>query len=79
MKRIVNNLIGWISSLIIVLTYFLLSCDYLDSKDIEYNILNAIGGIGLAYRVLLDKNYSNFILEVIFIGIAFFNVIRWFN
>jgi len=66
----VNDFIGWISALLIVLAYFLLSNQLTDSKSLMYNGLNLVGGIGLAYRVWLDKNYSNFILEIIFILIA---------
>ena len=66
----VNDFIGWISALLIVIAYFLLSNQLADSKSLMYNGLNLIGGIGLAYRVWLDKNYSNFVLEIVFILIA---------
>ena len=66
----VKDFIGWISALLIVLAYFLLSNQLADSKSLMYNGLNLIGGIGLAYRVWLDKNYSNFVLEIVFILIA---------
>jgi uncharacterized membrane-anchored protein len=69
MKKI-NSLIGILGALFIVIAYFLMSFNHITSKCIEYNILNLIGGICLAYRVYLDRNYSNFILEIIFIIIA---------
>jgi hypothetical protein len=69
MKKI-DSLIGIFGALFIVIAYFLMSFNYITSKSIEYNILNLIGGICLAYRVYLDRNYSNFILEIIFIIIA---------
>jgi len=65
-----KNQIGWISALLIVIGYYLLSINYLSSNDFSYNLINLIGGTGLAYRVWLDRNYSNFILELIFILIA---------
>jgi len=69
MKKI-DSLIGIFGALFIVIAYFLMSFNHITSKSIEYNILNLIGGICLAYRVYLDRNYSNFILEIIFIIIA---------
>jgi len=66
----VKDFIGWISALLIVLAYFLLSNQLADSKSLMYNGLNLTAGIGLAYRVWLDKNYSNFVLEIVFILIA---------
>lgn len=65
-----TNLIGWLSAFLIILAYFLLSFELLTFKDTFYNLLNLVGGIGLAYRVYIDKNYSNFILEIFFILIA---------
>ena len=72
----INNIIGWVSAFIIVLAYYLLSTDVLTSKDIEYNILNLMGGTGLAYRVWVDKNYSNLALEIVFILIAIKSIIN---
>ena len=71
----IKNVIGWISAFIIVFAYYLLTNDYLSSKDVMYNALNLVGGIGLAYRVWLDRNYSNLFLEIIFITIALHAVI----
>lgn len=72
----INNIIGWVSAFIIVLAYYLLSTDVFTSKDIEYNVLNLIGGTGLAYRVWVDRNYSNLALEVVFILIAIKSIIN---
>ena len=65
-----KNLIGWGSAFLIVLAYYLLSCNIVNHTSFYYNVMNLIGGIGLAYRVWLDRNYSNFILEIVFILIA---------
>jgi hypothetical protein len=72
MKTIYNidSVIGWLSALLIVIAYFLLSFGVLKSSDYYYNLLNLFGGIGLAYRVYLDKNWSNLTLEIVFILIA---------
>ena len=65
-----KNIIGWCSACLIVFGYYFLSINFLSHTSTLYNSMNLIGGIGLAYRVWLDKNYSNFILEIIFILIA---------
>lgn len=65
-----KNVIGWSAAFIIVLAYGLLSFEVVQSNDYSYNIMNLFGGIGLAYRVYLDRNYSNFVLEIIFIMVA---------
>ena len=65
-----KNLIGWFSAFLIVVAYALLSYNITSADSIAYNTLNLVGGTGLAYRVWLDRNYSNFALEIIFILIA---------
>ena len=70
-----KNLIGYTSAIFIIVGYFLLSFDFLNKDDIIYNVLNLFGGIGLAYRVYLDKNWSNLILEIIFVLIALKSII----
>ena len=68
--------IGWIGAFLVVLAYFLMTIDIINSKDIYYNIINLIAGVMLGYRVWLDKNYSNFAVEIIFICIAILNLIQ---
>lgn len=68
--------IGWIGAFLVVLAYFLMTIDIINSKDISYNIINLIAGVMLGYRVWLDKNYSNFVVEIIFICIAILNLIQ---
>ena len=69
-KKDTDNIIGIYGAAFIVVAYFSMAFNYLSSQSVEYNFLNLMGGICLAYRVYQDKNYSNFILELIFIIIA---------
>lgn len=75
MNSINKNAIGWIGAFCILLAYFFLSFNYLKQTDISYNVLNFYGGMCLAFRVYLDKNWSNFWLEVIFCLIALKSII----
>lgn len=69
-RNIINNIIGICGASFIVTAYFLMAFNYMSSASVQYNVLNLIGGVCLAYRVWQDKNYSNFILEIIFVLIA---------
>ncbi len=71
-----KNKIGWIGAFLVVLAYFLMTIDIINSNDILYNLINLVAGILLGYRVWLDKNYSNLTLEIVFILIAFINLIK---
>jgi len=71
-----KNKIGWIGAFLVVLAYLLMTLDVLNNKSVVYNAINLIAGVMLGYRVWLDKNYSNFALEVVFIFLAILNLIK---
>ena len=68
--KFIINLIGWAGAFFILVAYFSLSFELLQSKGVVYNTMNLAGGLLLAYRVWTDKNYSSLILEIAFILIA---------
>ena len=71
-----DNFIGWIGALSVVTAYALLTFNFTDSATVLYNALNLLGGACLLYRVWLDRNYSNVFLEVIFVAVAVFALLR---
>lgn len=73
-----KNAIGWLGVIILLLAYFGITVGGMVSTEAPYNLLNLFGGSLLAWRVWQDKNYSNFVFEVIFISIAVFALIKHF-
>jgi len=73
-----KNAIGWLGVIILLLAYFGITVGGMVSTEPPYNLLNLLGGSLLAWRVWQDKNYSNFVFEVIFISIAIFALIKHF-
>ncbi len=73
-----DNFIGWVGALLVVSAYIVLTWDIADSKSLLYNLMNLIGGAALGYRVWVDRNYSNLFLEVIFVGVAIYALMRLF-
>lgn len=81
MKREVtkfDKVIGWIGAFLIVLAYFLLTFEFVVSHDILYNMMNLVGASLMAYRVWVDRNFSNLALEIVFIIIALFALAKVF-
>lgn len=70
------NLIGWVGVFLILIAYAFLTFNILSHKSIYFNSMNLLGGLLLAYRVWVDKNYSNLFLEIVFIIIAFIAIIK---
>jgi hypothetical protein len=71
-----KNVIGWIAVVLILIAYALITFELVKSQSLLYNCLNLVGGSLLAWRVLQDKNYSNFFLEVVFVLIAIIGILK---
>lgn len=66
---------GWTGGILIILAYFLLSTKKLKSHSITYNILNALGGVGLTISTFVTKSWPSVTINIIWVGIAVFSII----
>ncbi|MBI4592133.1 hypothetical protein HY733_01675 [Candidatus Uhrbacteria bacterium] len=69
---------GWVGVLLILLAYGLLSFGVLSADHIGYHALNLVGGVGIIVDALADKNYQPAVLNLIWIVIAVFAILRIF-
>ena len=78
MKKIssLQNIIGWIGSISLVLAYTLLTFEVVGQKDLLFNGMQLLGGLALGYRVWLDRNWSNLALEVFFVAVAVYAIAK---
>lgn len=79
LKNSFKPIVGWTGASIIVFTYLLLTMGVFKADTVIFNIFQLSGGILLAIRVWLDRNYSNFMLEVFFISIALYAIFKTWN
>lgn len=70
------EIIGWIGSIGIIVSYFLVSQGFLDGTGLIYNVMAAGAATCLAIRVAADKNWSNLVLQVVFVGIGVFAIAK---
>ena len=76
-SNLFKNIIGWSGAFILLLTYFLTAKEIVLPTQISFHILNLLGAFLLAIRVAIDKNYSNLFLEICFIIIAIYYIIKY--
>lgn len=69
--------IGWVGSISLVAAYALLTFELVEQKGLVFNSMQLIGGLALGYRVWLDRNWSNFALEVFFVLVAVYAVVNY--
>lgn len=59
------------------MTYFLLQTARLSSTDVSYSLLNLIGAALIALSLLFDFNLSAFIIEIAWMAISVYGIIRY--
>ena len=70
------EIIGWIGVVTYVGAYGLLSLGWLRVDRVYYHILNAVGGMCLVIIAYEKLDMPNFFVNLIWIAIAFFSIIR---
>jgi hypothetical protein len=62
----------------VVLAFYLLQTEKLNSHDIRYSLLNLTGAILLLISLMVSWNLSSVIIEVFWIAISLIGIVRHF-
>ena len=71
------DFVGTTGVVVILVTYFLLQTERLSSTDVIYSLLNLIGAALIAISLLFDFNLSAFIIEIAWMAISVYGIIRY--
>ena len=71
------DIVGTSGVVIILVAYFLLQTERLKSVDLLYSALNLIGAVLITISLLYDFNLSAFIIEVFWIVLSFYGILRY--
>ena len=69
--------VGTSGVVVILVAYFLLQTERLSSTDLSYSVVNLIGAAFIAISLLYDFNLSAFIIELFWIAISFYGILRY--
>jgi hypothetical protein len=72
----IYSIMGWLGMALLILAYFLLSTKKLKFNSIIYNILNILGGLGLIVTTIVTKSWPVVTLNVFWIGIAVYSIVK---
>ncbi|KAA3614114.1 MAG: hypothetical protein D8M58_18135 [Calditrichaeota bacterium] len=73
------DFIGNLGVLLIISTYLLLQLGKIKSSSLSYSGLNALGAAFIIISLLLRFNLSAFIVELFWLIISLFGIIRYFK
>ena len=73
------DFVGIVGVVILMVTYLLLQLNRLRSDDLSYSLLNAIGASLIVVSLLVNFNFSAFLMEVFWVLISFVGIYRYFR
>ncbi|OHD98065.1 MAG: hypothetical protein A3E21_04930 [Sulfurimonas sp. RIFCSPHIGHO2_12_FULL_36_9] len=79
MNSFTIDVIGIVGVAIVVVTYFLLQSEKIDSKGFLYSFFNAFGSLLILYSLLYNWNLASFIIEFIWIVISLYGLKKWYR
>ncbi|MDD3854968.1 hypothetical protein [Sulfurimonas sp.] len=79
MNSFTVDVVGIVGVVIVVITYFLLQSEKIDSKGFLYSFLNAVGSLLVVYSLLYNWNLASFILEFFWILISLYGLRKWYR
>ena len=79
MNSFMIDVVGIVGVAIVVVTYFLLQSEKIDSKGFLYSFLNAFGSLLIMYSLLYNWNLASFIIEFFWILISIYGLEKWYR
>ncbi len=79
MSAFMVDTIGIIGVVMVLITYFLLQSQKIDSKGFWYSFLNVFGSLLIVYSLLYNWNLASFIIEFFWILISLWGLKKWYR
>lgn len=70
------DIIGWIGSIEVILAYFLISHNRVNSASVTYQLLNLTGALFLIINTFYYQAYPSTFINFVWVGIAIFSLAR---
>ncbi len=69
-------IVGLVGMIVTLFAYFLLQAQKLHGNGLTYQLMNAIGALGVALSLLFGKfNLPAFLLEVVWLAISIYGIV----
>jgi hypothetical protein len=71
-----HDLVGNAGVFLVLLSYFLLQLERIDSSGMRYSLMNAAGAILICVSLFYSFNLSSFIIEICWLAISAYGIYR---
>lgn len=72
-----HDLVGNLGVMLVLGTYLLVQMGRMDLRTPAYSLANAGGAVLILVSLLYDFNLSSFVIEIVWLLISLFGLIRW--
>jgi hypothetical protein len=72
----VNEVIGWVGAIAVILAYLLVSLHKVDGKSFKFQLLNFIGAGLLIIYTINKEAFASAFVNIIWTGIALYSIIK---
>lgn len=79
MNSFTVDVVGIVGVAMVLVTYFLLQSEKIDSKGFLYSFLNLLGALLIVYSLLYSWNLASFIIEFFWILISLYGLKKWYR
>ncbi|MBW6488750.1 hypothetical protein [Sulfurimonas sp.] len=79
MNSFAVDVVGIVGVAMVLVTYFLLQSEKIDSKGFLYSFLNFLGALLIVYSLLYNWNLASFIIEFFWILISLYGLKKWYR
>ena len=69
-KLLIGDIAGWVGSFLVLLAYFLASAGVVSGQSYTYQILNALGAIGLITLGVVRRAIPSAVLNVVWLVVG---------
>lgn len=70
------DVVGTVGVVLILAAYFLLQTERWSGQSLSYSLVNLIGSLMITVSLIYDFNLSSFIIEVAWIAISIYGILR---
>ena len=71
-----SDYVGFVGTAMIIGAYLLLQLKRLSSDGLSFSLLNGVGALLIIYSLIFKFNFPAFIVEVFWVGISIFGIVR---
>jgi predicted membrane protein len=76
---LVTDIIGMLGTGLVVLAYYLLQLERVDSRSLAYNLMNLFGAVFLLISLCFTFNLASFVIELFWIGASLIGLWKLFK